>query len=607
MQGLILAAGMGKRLQELTNNNTKCMVNVNGETLIERVLNQLEKLNLNRIIIVVGYKGELLKNYVNSLGITTPIVYVDNPVYDKTNNIYSLYLASSYLSEDDTLLLESDLILQDGILELITNHPEKSLAFVSKYESWMDGTVTTISGDGTITGFIGRKDFNYKDVDKYYKTVNVYKFAKDFSVKYYIPFIEAYIKTFGNNEYYEQVLKVIATISNNAIKALPLPKEYIWYEIDDKQDLDIASILFQRDKRKKYDLIVSRYGGFWRFPLLMDFCYLVNPYYPDDTLIEELKYNFDTLLRNYPSGLKVNSMLLAKYFSLREEMVVPGNGAAETIKCIIENREGKLGVISPSFDEYRNRFDSSKLVTMETKALGYTYSSHDVISFFENKGISTLVLINPDNPSGNLISENEVLSLLNWARDNEILLIVDESFIDFADNSFTLLKTSILDEYKNLCVIKSISKSYGIPGLRLGFLASSNLGITSKLKKDVSIWNINSFAEYYLQIAEKYRGGYASALKRIKETRASFYEKLSLIKELYTLPSSANYFMCRLNKGKAIDLATYLLDKNNILIKVLTDKRGIDGEWIRIAVRTEEENNLLVDAVTQYYQRIITN
>ena len=240
---------------------------------------------------------------------------------------------------------------------------------------------------------------------------------------------------------------------------------------------------------------------------------------------------------------------------------------------------------------------------METKSLGYKYSAHDVISFFNDKEISTLVLINPDNPSGNLISENEVLSLLNWARDNEILLIVDESFVDFADDSFTLLKSTLLDEYKNLCVIKSISKSYGIPGLRLGFLASSNLGITSKLKKDVSIWNINSFAEYYLQIAEKYRGGYASALRRIKETRASFYEKLSLIKELYTLPSSANYFMCRLNKGKAFDLATFLLDKNNILIKVLTGKRGIDGEWIRIAVRTDEENNLLVEAINKYYKQ----
>jgi len=208
-------------------------------------------------------------------------------------------------------------------------------------------------------------------------------------------------------------------------------------------------------------------------------------------------------------------MLLSKYFSLREDMVVPGNGAAETIKCIVENRSGKLGVISPSFDEYRNRFDSSKLVTMETKSLGYKYSAHDVISFFNDKEISTLVLINPDNPSGNFMSRNEVIALLNWSKENNILLIVDESFVDFADDSFTLLKSTLLDEYKNLCVIKSISKSYGIPGLRLGLLASSNLDITSKLKKDVSIWNINSFAEYYLQIAEKYRGGYAYALKKI--------------------------------------------------------------------------------------------
>ena len=90
MQAIILAAGMGKRLKELTQNNTKCMVKVNGETLIERLLQQLDKVNLSRVIIVVGYKGQKLIEYINTLGITTPITFVDNPIYDKTNNIYSL-------------------------------------------------------------------------------------------------------------------------------------------------------------------------------------------------------------------------------------------------------------------------------------------------------------------------------------------------------------------------------------------------------------------------------------------------------------------------------------------------------------------------------------
>lgn len=114
MQAIILAAGMGKRLKELTANNTKCMVKVNGVTLIERMLRQLDALKLDRIVIVVGYEGEKLTQYVNALSIATPVVFVDNPVYDKTNNIYSLSLAKEFLLQDDTLLLESDLIFEDA-------------------------------------------------------------------------------------------------------------------------------------------------------------------------------------------------------------------------------------------------------------------------------------------------------------------------------------------------------------------------------------------------------------------------------------------------------------------------------------------------------------
>ena len=102
MQAIILAAGMGKRLKDLTQDNTKCMVEVNGVTLIDRMLHQLEKKHLSRIVIVIGYKGEKLIEYIETLGIQTPIVYVNNLIYDKTNNIYSLSLAKEYLCQEDT-------------------------------------------------------------------------------------------------------------------------------------------------------------------------------------------------------------------------------------------------------------------------------------------------------------------------------------------------------------------------------------------------------------------------------------------------------------------------------------------------------------------------
>lgn len=182
MQAIILAAGMGKRLGELTKNNTKCMISVNGTKLIDRMLGQLSKLRLNRVIIVVGYEGQKLRDYIgHRFDDVLRIEYVDNPVYNRTNNIYSLALAKEKLQEDDTLLIESDLIFDDRLFQLLLDNPYPNLALVAKYQTWMDGTMVRIDEENNIINFIPKKAFKYSDTDSYYKTVNIYKFSKDFS------------------------------------------------------------------------------------------------------------------------------------------------------------------------------------------------------------------------------------------------------------------------------------------------------------------------------------------------------------------------------------------------------------------------------------------
>ena len=173
MQAVILAAGMGKRLGELTRNNTKCMVEVNGVTLIDRMLHQIERHGLSRIVIVVGYEGQKLMDYIATLDIRTPIVYIENPIYDKTNNIYSLALAKDWLCREDTLLFESDLIFEDSILDLLLADPRETLAVVDKYESWMDGTCVKLTEDDGIGKFVPRKLFQFEEIKSYYKTVNI--------------------------------------------------------------------------------------------------------------------------------------------------------------------------------------------------------------------------------------------------------------------------------------------------------------------------------------------------------------------------------------------------------------------------------------------------
>ena len=291
MQAIILAAGMGSRLKELTKNNTKCMVKVNGVTLIDRMLHQIEKNKIDRIIIVVGYKGEILKEYINSLDIKIPITFVENPIYNKTNNIYSLYLAREYLTKDDTLLFESDLIFEDNLITMLIDDPRPTLALVDKYEAWMDGTCVKIDENSNIDAFVPGSKFKYDEIDEYYKTINIYKFSKNFSETHYVPFLEAYSKALGNNEYYEQVLKVITMLDDSELKAKKINGEK-WYEIDDAQDLDIAETIFIEDKDKKVELFKERYGGYWRYPKLLDFCYIVNPYFPPKKMINEIKSSF---------------------------------------------------------------------------------------------------------------------------------------------------------------------------------------------------------------------------------------------------------------------------------------------------------------------------
>lgn len=599
MQAVILAAGMGKRLKELTQNNTKCMVKVNGVTLIERMLSQLDKYNLNRIVIVIGYEGQKLVEYIATLGVKTPIEFVNNPIYNKTNNIYSLSLAKDWLCKDDTLLFESDLIFESSVIDLLLEDPRETLALVDKYESWMDGTCVKISEQDDIEEFVPGKKFKFDEIREYYKTVNIYKFSQHFSKTHYVPFLDAYQAALGENEYYEQVLRVITMLDDPEIKAKRLSGQ-LWYEIDDLQDLDIATSMFIPDKDKKVDLISSRYGGFWRYPNLVDFCYLVNPYFPPQRLIDEIKSSFEVLLTQYPSGQRVNSLLAAKNFGVHQENIVVGNGAAELIKSLMQDFTGKLGIIRPTFEEYSHRYSEEDIVEFWPERDSFRYSAKDIMNFFGDKNIENLVLINPDNPSGNYIPKKDLLKLVEWTKEKSIKFLIDESFVDFAEEEdSTMIEQDILSLNKHLYVMKSISKSYGVPGLRLGVLASGDEEAISRMKKDVSIWNINSFAEFYMQIAEKYNSDYKKALELFKAERKRYVSELSSIPNLRVFPSEANYLMVEIISGvKTKDFIRILVTKYNILIKDLVGKIDCDGrQFLRLAVKTTEENNRLIEAI----------
>lgn len=598
MQALILAAGMGRRLKNLTQTQAKCMVKVNGVAIIERMLKQLDGYPLEKIIVVVGHEGAGLKKFISGLPIRTPIEYVENPIYDKTNNIYSLYLAKDWLLKDDTILLESDLIFESQLLEQLIDHPYPNLALVAPFESWMDGTVVNIDSQNQITNFLTRRDFRFEDIKSYYKTVNIYKFSAAFSATHYVPFLEAYSKALGNNAYYEQVLKVISLLDDHGLRALPL-KEGFWYEIDDEQDLDIAESIFT-SSACRLEKLSKRYGGYWRYPGLLDFCYLVNPYFPNERLIGEIKANFEELIGAYPSGLAVNNLLASKSLGLLPHQVLVGNGAAELIAPLMSGLTGTVGLLAPSFEEYLNRCQKAEIFT--PSGPGFSYCADELIHYYQEKEIQALVLVNPDNPSGNYLAKDEVMRIADFCRKKEILFILDESFVDFSDEpDASFLTQPLLSAYPNLVVIKSISKSYGVPGLRLGILATENHEIREMVRQALPIWNINSFGEYFLQIFEKYLADYRSALALFRAERTRMFNELKSIRQLNVMPSQANYFIFQVaDGGNAAQIAELLLNRYNILVKDLSHKRGMEQmQYIRTAIRTTAENDCLIGALRQ--------
>lgn len=598
MQALMLAAGMGKRLKKYTENNTKCMLKIQGKTLIERAVEALLEAGVTKLILVIGYKGENLKKFLleecqNPKIKEMKFEFIENPIFDKTNNIYSLSLAKEELAKDDTILLESDLIYDYQLIKRLVDSKDENLVSVAKYEQWMDGTVIKIDEDRNVLEFIEKKKFSFEELDQYYKTVNIYKFSKEFAKKEFIPFLDAYIKAYGENEYYELVLKIIAHLSRSQLKAIDV-SDIKWYEIDDAQDLDISNSLFSTEY-DKLSYFQKRYGGYWRFNNILDYCYLVNPYFPPKSMIEKINSFSTELITQYPSGQSIQCINAGRLFDgLEEEFLCVGNGAAELINSLGRLLKGNMYVSKSAFNEYIRCFNKCNFNIYDMHEDNYKFNLKKIKTNIDDNDI--ICIVNPDNPTGAFMEYDDAIEIIEECNKKDKIVIFDESFIDFAkkDSKYTLLKNEILQKYKNLIVVKSISKSYGVPGVRLGVIASSNTELINNVRTDISVWNINSYGEYFLQIANLYKKDYVKACEKISEERQRFINSLRKIKGIDVYDSEANYVLCYLGTINSTNIASKLIEKN-IFIKDLRTKSAFkDMNYIRLAVRTEAENEILI-------------
>ncbi|MBK5254688.1 MAG: aminotransferase class I/II-fold pyridoxal phosphate-dependent enzyme [Vicinamibacteria bacterium] len=592
MRALILAAGLGRRLGDLTRDRTKAMVEVAGHRLIDRALDALLAAGIHDVVIVLGHGAPGLRAAIEGRGGDLCVVFIENPVYAETNNIYSLWLAREVLAEGDTLVLESDLIFDPGLIVDVLNDDSKSLAVVAPFKPWMDGTVTILDPSDDIVSLLPRAAFEWRDASRYFKTVNIYKFSRGFSRDLYLPFLEAYIRAFGRSRFYEQVLSVITAMGKSELQAHRTTR--LWYEIDDVEDLRTAETLFSapQDRLLSY---ARRFGGFWRFPGLLDACYLVHPFFPPPRLLEEMKAQFDGMVTAYPSGMDVQCELATRLFPVRPSQLLVGNGASELIRSLRRVLPGPWCVPVPTFEEYLAHGESN--VVIDTSGAGFTPDPSQLETLAG--GARVLALANPNNPTGRLLTAPEVAAQVEVTRRLGMRLILDESFIDFAVDADTLslLSAELLDQNPHVIVLRSLGKSHGVGGLRLGVVATGDKDLLANVRADLPIWNVGSLAEGFLQVAPRHHEAYRDACRRLAAERTRLSAALDLLPGVRVFPSHANFLLVAL-PVMATPVVNRLLEGFEILIKDLTGKAGLGGgRFVRIAVRTEQENDRLLVAL----------
>ena len=598
MQAVILAAGIGKRLRPLTEKTPKCLVEVNGKPILINTLENLESRGVDEVVLVVGYLREKVYERIGYRFGRMKISYVENPDYENTNNVYSVWLARERLDRD-TILLECDTYFEGALLDVLLNdNQHQCQVLLGRFQPYMDGTVVEMNSDSIIQRLIPTRDqLPGLDFSNKFKTVNIYFFSKGFLEQYFLPHLDLYVKNQSITAYYEVIIGALIFYGTPGIHGKVIDG-IKWFEIDDEADLARASYFFS-SKSEKLKHINSLYGGFWRYDFL-DFCYLVNLYYPPPSFMKQLQVSLPSLIGNYPSGMTEITRLIARAMNLEADMLVVGNGASEIIKILAESFVKRITIPTPTFNEYENRLKKEQITYFHMEADNFQLDPKKFVDTIFRSGSDAALLINPNNPTSMLIRKGDMEFLLDGLRDLE-LFIIDESFMDFTDPGEYCSVHNMLYQYPNVILVRSMSKEFGIPGMRIGYAVSSNKEYIARLRNLIPIWNINSISEHFLEEMPQYDKEYRNACDKVRRDRDALFKGLKTIPYLEPYPPAANFIFARvLEPYTSGSLMDRLFMEYSILIKDCSNKTGLKrGRYVRIASRNKDDNEKLLKALKE--------
>ncbi len=596
MKAIILAAGIGNRMMPLTQESHKTLLKIGGTSIIDRIINSLRANNIFEIVIVTGYLKNQLINHITHTHNDINFKFVNNPRFKETNNIFSLSMAFEQIEIDqDILLIESDLIYSDGIITKAIKSNYQNVALVSPYKIGLDGSVVQVQNNQVVNIYPPHlQDEKFDFTDKF-KTLNIYKFSKDFCSNEFKKLLNYYANFIDDNCYYELILGILLYMQKTTINC-EIVENKKWAEVDDPNDLSLAEFQFNTDS--KTELLQNSFGGYWNYDII-DFCFIRNMYFPSKAMIAEIKNYAPLLLTNYGSKQTILNEKLSYVLQYNKERLIVLNGATQIypiLKNIFKNK--KVLIPNPTFGEYEKIFEDH--ITYDDKV---GFDKQEIESKIKLADI--IVFVNPNNPTASILSSDWLFDIS--LKNPDKIIIIDESFIEFSEEKsiIELLKNK---ELANVIVIRSMSKNYGLPGVRLGFIYTSDSSLHEQISSNIPVWNLNSIAEFYLEIILKNKISLLESFEKTKKDRKDFIlnlKKIDLIEEVY--PSGANFILFRI-KSTSINLnflLNFLINEYNIFIKDVSQKMNIpDKYFFRVAVRLPNENNNFIRAISHFKEKL---
>ena len=346
----------------------------------------------------------------------------------------------------------------------------------------------------------------------------------------------------------------------------------------------------------------------------VDACFLSNPYasdlffdYFNDQLIKSKSIR--DIIEYYPAQNNSIASILSKSIKIDSENIFISNGAIEGIQAVLHRFVNDSIVLPiPTFSSYYEYLEGRNIKLYKynlKKELDYKLNLDDYSKFINENSIKNCIIINPNNPDGNYIDYD---SLVSFVKKNSHLqnIIIDESFVHFTyDNKFSMQSLESLTQlYPNVIIIKSLSKDFGIAGIRAGYLVMRKEYVKELLSNGY-LWNSNGLAEYFFKLYSDKDFNFKYSKVRIKYIKQTikFYKELSKIKELHVIKSKANFFLVEIkNKMTSQELFINLLFKYNIYVRDCSDKVGLKGQYVRIASRSYYENKKIIKALKNLFK-----